>query len=227
MNSEHVPAAERLALLLSFNGGYVDTVGFIGLHGLFTAHVTGNFVTIGYALVNGASGAWTKLAALPVFCIGVFCVRAYSLARQAQGKPVFGHLLVIMTALLFLGAVLAVLLGPFADADDWGLLGTGMVLVAAMSVQNAAHRAHLGATPPSTLMTGTTTQLMVDAADALRNTVDSERRRRMQRMGRAIVFFAIGCAAAALLYVLAGTWSFALPPVVSLVILVWSRYATE
>src|SRR5689334_8131754 len=37
--------------LLSFNGGFVDTAGFIGLQGLFTAHVTGNFVTLGASLV--------------------------------------------------------------------------------------------------------------------------------------------------------------------------------
>ena len=35
--------------LLSFNGGYVDTIGCLSLQGLFTAHVTGNFVTIGAA----------------------------------------------------------------------------------------------------------------------------------------------------------------------------------
>jgi uncharacterized membrane protein YoaK (UPF0700 family) len=28
--------------LLSFNGGFVDTAGFLGLQGLFTAHVTGH-----------------------------------------------------------------------------------------------------------------------------------------------------------------------------------------
>jgi uncharacterized membrane protein YoaK (UPF0700 family) len=38
-----------LVNLLSFNGGFVDTAGFLGLQGLFTAHVTGNFVTLGYA----------------------------------------------------------------------------------------------------------------------------------------------------------------------------------
>lgn len=40
-------------LLLSFNGGYVDTAGFLALQGLFTAHVTGNFVTFGAAMVEG------------------------------------------------------------------------------------------------------------------------------------------------------------------------------
>jgi uncharacterized membrane protein YoaK (UPF0700 family) len=35
-----------LPTLLSFNGGYVDTLGFLSLSGLFTAHVTGNFVTL-------------------------------------------------------------------------------------------------------------------------------------------------------------------------------------
>jgi uncharacterized membrane protein YoaK (UPF0700 family) len=34
-----------LPTLLSFNGGYVDTAGYLALQGLFSAHVTGNFVS--------------------------------------------------------------------------------------------------------------------------------------------------------------------------------------
>jgi uncharacterized membrane protein YoaK (UPF0700 family) len=49
-----------VAALLSFNGGFVDTVGFLGLSGLFVAHVTGNFVTLGAALVLGSHAFSTR-----------------------------------------------------------------------------------------------------------------------------------------------------------------------
>jgi len=42
-----------LPAILSLNGGYVDTAGYLALQGLFTAHVTGNFVTLGATLGAG------------------------------------------------------------------------------------------------------------------------------------------------------------------------------
>ena len=57
----------NVAALLSFNGGFLDTAGFLGLQGLFTVHVTGNFVTLGAALVFGTHGMLGKLLALPEF----------------------------------------------------------------------------------------------------------------------------------------------------------------
>ena len=44
----------------------------------------------------------------------------------------------------------------------------GMLLVAAMAVQNALSRIHFTTIPPSTLMTGTTTQIMIDVANLVR-----------------------------------------------------------
>ena len=68
---------------LSVNAGFVDTAGFLALQGLFTAHVTGNFVTFGAALVNGTSGAFAKLLALPVFCAVVLVTRPAQLVGRA------------------------------------------------------------------------------------------------------------------------------------------------
>jgi len=56
-----------LPLLLSFTAGDVDTAGFLALQGLFTAHITGNFVTLGTSLALGMPGAVAKHLSLPVF----------------------------------------------------------------------------------------------------------------------------------------------------------------
>src|SRR3569623_2879441 len=53
---KHLTHPLTIATLLAFNGGVVDTAGFLGLHGLFVAHVTGNFVTKGAAIVGGGLG---------------------------------------------------------------------------------------------------------------------------------------------------------------------------
>src|SRR6201984_2288341 len=64
-----------LPVLFSLNAGYVDAAGYLALQGLFSAHVTGNFVTLGASLALGTSGAVAKLLALPVFCVVVIAAR--------------------------------------------------------------------------------------------------------------------------------------------------------
>jgi Protein of unknown function (DUF1275) len=75
-----------LPALLSFNAGYVDTAAYLALQGLFTAHVTGNFVTIASALAFGTSGVVTKLSALPVFCAVVMLTRIVSYGLPARNN---------------------------------------------------------------------------------------------------------------------------------------------
>jgi uncharacterized membrane protein YoaK (UPF0700 family) len=207
-------------LLLSFNGGYVDTAGFLALQGLFTAHVTGNFVTLGASLVLGTSGAMAKLLALPVFCVVIVMTRLLSFGLPYLKLPVLRTMLGLQALLLAAGAAMAIRLGPFADGDSLTAIVTGMVLVSAMAIQNAAHRIHLGSAPPSTLMTGTTTQIMIDLADRLHGLppeVAATTRSRMGRMAVAVVVFALGCAIAALLFSLIGGWCFVVPPAVATV----------
>jgi uncharacterized membrane protein YoaK (UPF0700 family) len=215
-----MPASLRpiLPLLLSLNAGFVDTAGFLALQGLFTAHVTGNFVTLGASLVLGTSGAIAKLLALPVFCAVVIAARLFGTWLSNRSVHLaFEILLGVKVLLLIIGAVLAIHFGPFHDGDSRQAILTGMVLVAAMAIQNAVHRVHLSSDPPSTLMTGTTTQVMLDLADRIypRAGTAGQAGSRLVRMSINIVAFAIGCGAAALLFMRFGVWCFVVPPVLA------------
>lgn len=208
-----------LPTLLSINGGYVDTAGFLALHGLFTAHVTGNFVTLGAALALGTSGAVAKLLALPVFCVVVIFARLLGGDLTRRNLPTLQIILTLKFVLLVVAAILALLFGPFADGDGWQAILTGMTLIAAMAIQTTAHRIHLGSTPPTTMMTGTTTQIMIDIADLLRGAKPEEKaamKTRLARMGAAVGGFALGCGVAAALFLSVGMACFLLPPVLAL-----------
>ena len=214
------PVSRTLSHILGFNAGYVDTAGFLALGGLFTAHVTGNFVTLGAALIQGNSGAVSKLLALPVFCLAVVLARLSSNALVARQKPPMRSLVAVKVLLLVAAAVLMIVYGPFKDGDQPAAFAAGMLMICAMAVQNAMQRMHLPQLPPSTLMTGNTTQVMIDLADLFKGVQGDERRSviaRLQKMLPAIGTFALGCALGALGYVWLGMWSFALPPMLALV----------
>ena len=86
-----------------------------------------------------------------------------------------------------------------------------------MAVQNAVQRIHFGSLPPSTLMTGNTTQLVLDAVDLARGVEPGQAtavRGRFNRMFMAIFFFAAGCAVAAALYAWIGFWCLAVPAII-------------
>jgi uncharacterized membrane protein YoaK (UPF0700 family) len=209
-----------LPVMLSLNAGYVDTAGFLALQGLFTAHVTGNFVTFGAAVALGTTGAVAKLLALPVFCAVVIGTRYLAYWLEAAGLQALRAMLVLKLALLIAGAALAIQLGPFPDGDAWPAIVTGMVLVAAMAIQNAVHRIHMAGAPPTTLMTGTTTQIMIDLADLMHGAAPAAAGvplTRVARMSASVIAFALGCGAAALAYVLVKDWCFAIPPVIALI----------
>jgi uncharacterized membrane protein YoaK (UPF0700 family) len=211
-----------LPLLLSLNAGYVDTAGFLAQQGLFTAHVTGNFVTLGASLALGTSGAVAKVLALPVFCVVVIATRLLGSLLSSRRRAAMETLLTTKVLLLIAGAALTLRFGPFHGGDNWRAVLTGMVLVAAMAVQNAVHRVHLGSVPPSTLMTGTTTQIMIDLADLIHANPATQTRSdsKLGLMSLNVLVFALGCGAAALLFLKFGVWCFVWPPLLGALALV-------
>lgn len=199
-----------MVALLSFNGGFVDAAGFFGLQGLFVAHVTGNFVTLGAALVHGSHGIIGKVLALPEFIAVVALARLLGRALQARKLPAQHILLAAKVALLLAFFVLAVTYGPFPDPNTPAALLTGFAGIAAMAVQNALQRVHFASLPPTTMMTGSTVQATLDAVDLLSGGGDPAQgaalRARFSRIAIALVSFGLGCALAALLYAKVGFW---------------------
>ncbi|PZM15379.1 YoaK family protein [Rhizobium tubonense] len=212
-----------LSKLLSLNAGFVDTLGFLALHGLLAAHVTGNLVTFGAAVVLETSGATAKLLALPVFCAVIVVARLASFWLIKRRWPVLKTMLSIQVAFLVVAASLMVTYGPFPKGDGWQAVLVGLALIGAMAIQNAAHRIHFGTSPPTTMMTGNITQAMIDLADGIWGWNPDSReatRRRMVEMLTSVAAFASGCALAAAAFTCSGSLCFLIPPMIGLLALV-------
>lgn len=211
----------NLNKLLSFNAGYVDTASFLALHGLFAAHVTGNFVTLGAALVSDdQSGAWAKLAALPMFCLSVLCVKLIDQQFLKHQKNSYTFLLKLMFLFFCLAAILSYFELPFAQQDTSQSFTLGMLLVSAMAIQNAMHRLHWQKESPTTVMTGSTTQLMLGLGDYLSKPIAEKLKIRQQLNAILpnILTFAMGCAVAAIVYKFALQGLFMIPPILLILV---------
>lgn len=185
---------------LSFTAGFVDTAAFIALFGLFTAHVTGNFVLIGAELVSSStSGVLAKLLALPAFVAAVAATRLAALALERRGVAPLRWLLGLEAVLLAGFCAAGVAGQPFASADGLDAILVGMLGVGAMGVQNAVARLSLSHLAQTTVMTGNVTQAVIDTVDLMRGALPegSAARGRLGRMMPAVLSFAAGAVAGA------------------------------
>lgn len=204
-------SAHHGATLLAGVAGFVDTLGFVALFGLFTAHVTGNFVLIGAELVQPGRGVALKLLAFPVFVLAVALCRWLALALERQGRPPLGPLMGLQAMLLlaFMAAGVASELVPahFQPlAYAAGLFGAG-----AMGMQNASSKMLLAKLTPNTVMTGNVTQLVMEASDWIAGRRDAGLGQRISRLFYPVLTFALGSIAGALSYSAVGFVALLLP----------------
>jgi uncharacterized membrane protein YoaK (UPF0700 family) len=207
--------------LLSAIAGYVDTLSFFALFGLFTAHVTGNFVLIGGGVAGYGQGVFLKLMAFPAFILGV-ALSSFVIRGRNPETPMRGAcMLYAVQALLLLAFCFAgARLGHKFNPEDWAVVVCGMIGATAMGVQNAHSRLVARPGVPNTVMTGNVTQVILDTLDLClpRVTADAKiaARTRVAKMLPAIAAFGLGAVAGALAYRSFGFWAL-LVPVIGLV----------
>lgn len=200
---------------LGFTAGYVDTVGFVALFGLFTAHVTGNFILIGSELAHPMHGVLIKFLAFPALIAGVAAARALALRmQQRRARSLRASLLALQFVLLAACMLCGWRARPIVDASAPWVLSTGMLGAAAMGVQNAASRLAFSDLAPTTVMTGNVTQIVIDLVDLVRGAPDDGLRQRIRKFVCPAFAFAGGAICGASFYKTASMWALALPLVI-------------
>jgi uncharacterized membrane protein YoaK (UPF0700 family) len=192
-----------ISAILGFTGGYMDTAGFLALNGLFTAHITGNLVTLGAALATGYTGYIDKALAIPVFCLTILLFRFLRRSYFQVNRILMSRCLALHALLLLIGSILAIQYGPFLDGNSLVATLTGLIFVAGMTIHNTIHRVFLPETPPTTVMTLTTTQIMLDCSDLIHGATSDEKigiYKRLKSLIPAVLLFSLGCAAGAIAY---------------------------
>ncbi|SMF10402.1 YoaK family protein [Pseudogulbenkiania subflava] len=196
---------------LGFTAGYVDTLGFVALFGLFTAHVTGNFVLIGSELARPSHGVLIKFLAFPAFVAGIALTRAIVRQQEQRGTSPLPWLYGMQMALLAGFMLMGLYALPLSDSRSTAALVAGMFGAAGMGVQNAASRLALSKLTPTTVMTGNVTQLVIDLLDLTCPTPDPAVRERIVKFLWPILAFAVGAIGGAFGYVNLSFWALLLP----------------
>jgi len=212
MNKESFLGPVQTMSLLAFISGFVDTLSFVGLFGLFAAHVTGNFVMMATSLAEFRLGLWIKLLAVPVFVVAAVATRFFIIRRERHAMEAAAQVMAAQAVLLTVFMVVAIASSPFRHHETPGIIATGMLAAAAMAVQNTAARTFLAGLPPTTVMTGNLIQVIVDAVDVLHGhgPVDTKRAR-LARLVPMLVAFIAGTLLGAVGYVAVGFWSLIVP----------------
>jgi uncharacterized membrane protein YoaK (UPF0700 family) len=185
-----------VTFMLAAVAGYCDIVTFISAGSIFSAHVTGNFITFAYQIVKGSNAqAWIKLLTFPVFVISV--IIGGRIAAQSVNRY----------KLLLIEGILLLLSGVISEACIrvpglvWETYVVVMMVVFAMGLQNAFGKLYAKETyGPTTMMTGNVTQASLDLGSAISSKFkDAISMQSLKKQSVAIIGFLIGCLSGALL----------------------------
>jgi uncharacterized membrane protein YoaK (UPF0700 family) len=153
--AEESPLLPTVLAVLTFLGGFLDAVSYLGLGRVFTANMTGNVVVLGFA-AGGAPGFSVPATATSIGGFLLGAVLGGRLVRHRAPAPRW------MDAALAVELVGTGLAGAF-DLAGWPHYPTILALAVAMGCRNAAVRKLGVADVTTTVLTGTLTAIAADS----------------------------------------------------------------
>jgi uncharacterized membrane protein YoaK (UPF0700 family) len=206
---------QLLTAILSLTAGSLDVITFLGLDGLFTAHITGNLVILAAHLAGAGVMEVAPMLSVPVFMLVLIFTRILAGGLESRGYNTLWPLLLLQTLLLCAFLALALTKPEAATIVIFG----GMLGVSAMAVQNALGQVSLRGAPTTAVMTTNVVRFTIDIGTTLL-TADSdeiaEARARANKTWPSIVGFVVGCALGAVCEARFDLGSLVLPTILSL-----------
>jgi uncharacterized membrane protein YoaK (UPF0700 family) len=211
------PSDDWLPPLLSVIAGIVEVMGYLTLGNLFTAHVTGNLVTIAALLVHGGPPSLSQILAVPVFIVALAAMWLLAEATGRRGPSLVRPLLLVHFLLLSGVLICSAISDPTVHPPGWIAGVTAMIAVCAMAAQFALLRLGVPGAPSTAVMTGNLTNSVLSLLDALsgrRHLMEGDEQR-LKRGSKLILGFCLGCVVGAAAFSRVGHWAWSLPPVLA------------
>jgi uncharacterized membrane protein YoaK (UPF0700 family) len=200
----------------------VDAIGFLGLGGLFIAHITGNLVVLAAHIVTDDKAPLAHMISYPVFIVALAVTRLLTTGLERMRANSLRPLLLLQFLLLVGFLALCVRGGSRLDLHAANATIAGMLGISAMAVQNALVQIALKESPSTAVMTTNTTRFVIDIGELLLGSSRNDgvkAAERAKRTGLVIAGFMIGCGVGAGCLAVTGLWSLALPAGLALVAL--------
>ncbi|MFC3161252.1 YoaK family protein [Chryseobacterium arachidis] len=205
---------------MAFSAGFVDTSTFTVADGLFSAHITGNFVVFAYKLCHHHTlGNFANLVSFPVFISAVILTSKINSIYKNE-KVIF----VSIGILLMIAGLTAFILKQNHIETGFIYHLMLMLIVFSMGIQNTINRLFPNSTFGSTtVMTGNVTQAILDFFSyiSLPNTFE-----KLINVKKSLVLlsgFLTGCIAGALISSTFGLVSMLIPATLIIVFAFFER----
>lgn len=221
---------DNVVRILTFIGGYVDTVGYVLLFGLFTSSITGNLIVATTSMFEESHDVFARLFVTLFFFVGAFFTTSISLQLKDIWKTSdwdvglisLAQEVAVMIAVTALGVGLESLPEGVPTINSWQCLVLASVMAFSMGVHCATALELIKNCQNTTAMTANIVRTSMSAAkvlhsaahigkkpDAAEETV--KLRAKFLELFVIVVIFVIGAACGAIASLRIGYWSMLVP----------------